>query len=126
MTDKEILETVHRWMNQSLQRDEPDHFHKRRLKDCKDFIEQEWQEQDHPLTKSDEGQMYNITSQIGLENMADTTYSKHWYESEGFQAQQKLGEELQSKWRQANHPRADSDPHRRLDIDEDGTVTNLK
>jgi hypothetical protein len=45
MTDKEILDTVYRWINQSLQRDEPDHFHKRRLKDCKDFIEQGWQSQ---------------------------------------------------------------------------------
>ena len=117
MKDAEILATIHRWMNQSIQRGEDDSFRARRLMDCRDFIEQEWQRQDEETDKY---------STIGLENMADTTYSKHWYESEGFQAQQKLGEERQSKWRQANHPRADSDPHRRLDIDEDGTVTNLK
>ena len=104
MTDKEILDTVHRWMNQSLQRDEPDHFHKRRLKDCKDFIEQEWQEQDHPLTKSDEGQMYNIQSK-SLGKFSDSWYSK----DEKFKNRMDVGER-----------------HRGLDIDEDGTVTNLK
>ena len=46
MKDSEILATVHRWMKQSIQRGEDAHFAKRRLKDCKDFIEQEWQRED--------------------------------------------------------------------------------
>ena len=46
MTDKEILGTVYRWINQSFQRDETPEFSQRRMRDCKDFIEQEWQKQD--------------------------------------------------------------------------------
>ena len=46
MTDKEILSTIHRWMNQSLQRYENESFKAQRLIDCKGFIEQEWQRQD--------------------------------------------------------------------------------
>tara|TARA_Y100000310_G_scaffold256953_1_gene264900 strand:+ start:166 stop:402 length:237 start_codon:yes stop_codon:yes gene_type:complete len=39
---------------------------------------------------------------------------------------QREDEHGESKWRQANHPRADSDPHRELNIGEDGTVKSLK
>ena len=46
MTDKEILATIHRWMNQSIQRGEDESFKAQRMVDCKDFIEQEWQKQD--------------------------------------------------------------------------------
>ena len=46
MTDKEILATVYRWMNQSIQRGEDNAFKAQRIIDCKDFIEQEWQRQD--------------------------------------------------------------------------------
>ena len=46
MTDQEILATVYRWISQSLERNEPDEFHKRRMKDCRDYIEREWQRQD--------------------------------------------------------------------------------
>ena len=38
----------------------------------------------------------------------------------------KQDEHGESKWRQANHPRADSNPHRELVIGEDGTVKELK
>ena len=65
MTDKEILTEVYN-----------------RLREGKDliggyavivdFIEQEWQ-------RRDEEEYSDQYSTIGLENMADTTYSKHWY-----------------------------------------------
>ena len=46
MTDKEILGTIYRWIQQSNSRDEnPDHT-RQRLKDFQGFIEQEWQRQD--------------------------------------------------------------------------------
>ena len=53
MTDKEILATVYRWMNQSTQRDEDNTFKAQRMIDCKDFIEQEWQRQDDERPKAD-------------------------------------------------------------------------
>ena len=46
MTDKEILSVVHRWMNQSIQRDEDEPTQARRMIDCRNFIEQEWQKED--------------------------------------------------------------------------------
>jgi hypothetical protein len=109
MKDAEILATVYRWMNQSIQRGEDDSFKARRMVDCKEFIEQEWQRQDEETDKN---------STIGLENMADTTYSKHWYDKpktykmpDGYSVDQ--GGALDER-------------HRGLDIGEDGTVTNLK
>ena len=87
MTDKEILATIYRWVQQANSRDEnPDHT-RQRLKDIQSFVEQEWQKQDEA---------------VGFTEFHN-----------------------ESKWRQANHPRADSDPHRGLDISEDGTVTKL-
>ena len=70
MKDAEILATIHRWMNQSIQRGEDDSFKAQRMVDCKEFIEQEWQRQDEETDKY---------STIGLENMSDTTYSQGWY-----------------------------------------------
>ena len=46
MTDKKILETIYRWIQQANSRDEnPDHT-RQRLKDFQSFIEQEWQKAD--------------------------------------------------------------------------------
>lgn len=67
MTDKEILATVYRWIQQANSRDEnPDHT-RQRLKDFQSFIEQEWQKQDE-LLKQEQEDAY-----------AGTTFSKHWY-----------------------------------------------
>ena len=55
MTDREILSTVHRWMNQSIQRDEDEPTQARRLNDCRNFIDQEWQREDERVTLA----MYN-------------------------------------------------------------------
>lgn len=55
MTDREILSTVHRWMNQSIQRDEDEPTQARRLIDCRNFIDQEWQREDERVTLA----MYN-------------------------------------------------------------------
>ena len=74
MNDKEILETVYRWMNQSIDRGEEASFSKSRLKDCKDFIEQEWQKRDEAAEAADE-MMETATETFG----EDTTFSKHWY-----------------------------------------------
>jgi hypothetical protein len=80
MTDKEILDEVYRRLVDE----------KRKYKTVLpspiiSFIEQEWQKadelDDHPLTKSDEGQMYNINSadvaeierHVGLEIDEDGT-----------------------------------------------------
>ena len=58
MTDKEILEEVYKMCRNPFERwGYPTNLP---MSDVKSFIEQEWQNQDHPLTKSDEGQMYNI------------------------------------------------------------------
>tara|TARA_Y100000310_G_scaffold325275_1_gene388512 strand:+ start:225 stop:491 length:267 start_codon:yes stop_codon:yes gene_type:complete len=46
MKDTEILRTIHRWMNQSIQRDEDEPTQARRMIDCRNFIEQEWQRED--------------------------------------------------------------------------------
>ena len=64
MTDKEILDEVYRMVSNGYVADIQD--------DVKSFIEQEWQ-------KRDEEEYSDQYSTIGLENMADTTYSKHWY-----------------------------------------------
>ena len=55
MTDRGILSTVHRWMNQSIQRDEDEPTQARRLIDCRNFIDQEWQREDERVTLA----MYN-------------------------------------------------------------------
>ncbi|MAF25652.1 hypothetical protein CL634_08800 [bacterium] len=115
MTDKEMLGTIHRWINQSLQRDEPE-MHERRLRDCKNFIEQEWQKQDDELgewrnevfAKSDDGQMYNMNEQDVNENSAGEgahadsygQFSDTWYK--------------------------DDKRHRGLKIGPDGSVTGIK
>mgnify|MGYP001035289376 FL=1 len=66
MTDKEILETIYRWIQQANSRDEnPDHT-RQRLKDCQDFIEQEWQKHDDPQQQS----------------KALGQFSKTWYEAD--------------------------------------------
>ena len=76
MNDKKILDTVYRWMNQSIERDEDSHFSKRRLKDCRDFIEQEWQKRDEKDAKVAVDEMMENATEIFGE---DTTFSKHWY-----------------------------------------------
>ena len=98
MTDKEILDEVYKMCCNPFERC-----------DVKSFIEQEWQKQDEETDKY---------STIGLENMSDTTYSKHWYSKpktykmpDGYSVDQ--GGVLDER-------------HRGLDIGEDGTVTNLK
>jgi hypothetical protein len=105
MTDKEILATIYRWVQQANSRDEnPDHT-RQRLKDIQSFVEQEWQKQDEAQSKS-----------LGQ-------FSETWYDPN---SEARVTSE-ESKWRQANHPRADSsDPHRGLDISEDGTVTRIR
>jgi len=64
MTDKEILERVYEKLREPLYLMPQDR--RAFVWKCRDtisYIEQEWQRQDelddHPLTKSDEGQMYN-------------------------------------------------------------------
>jgi hypothetical protein len=46
LSDREILDTVHRWMSQSKWRGESEEEMAKRLIDCKDYIEQEWQRRD--------------------------------------------------------------------------------
>jgi len=85
MTDKQILAEVYRRLQDycsSFRRE--GHLGVNRY-DIKEFIEEEWQKvdelDDHPLTKSDEGQMYNINSidaaeierHVGLEIGEDGT-----------------------------------------------------
>ena len=107
MTDKEILATIYRWVQQANSRDEnPDHT-RQRLKDIQSFVEQEWQKHDDDGLRPQQ------------QSKALGEFSKTWYKEDYDDPNS------ESKWRQANHPRADSDPHRGLDISEDGTVTKL-
>jgi len=60
MTDKEILDKVYERLKDRY------HSPEQKMFSTIDFIQQEWQRRDeeemgdHPLTKSDEGQMYNV------------------------------------------------------------------
>ena len=76
MKDKEILATVYRWMNQSIQRGEDAHFAKRRLKDCKDFIEREWQKEDE-LDKSVEQMLNANVNEECKGHFSDSWYNKN-------------------------------------------------
>tara|TARA_Y100000310_G_C20243421_1_gene605695 strand:- start:72 stop:404 length:333 start_codon:yes stop_codon:yes gene_type:complete len=110
MTDKEILEEVYRRLKES---DDPHGWKTNPLKDgVTSFIEQEWQRQD------------DEPDAIGkLEAKSLGQFSETWYDPN---SEARVTSE-ESKWRQANHPRADSsDPHRGLDISEDGTVTRIR
>ena len=67
MKDDQILATVFRWMSQSIDRAEDDKTMARRLRDCRDYIEREWQKEDELedwrselFAKADDGQMYNL------------------------------------------------------------------
>ena len=63
MTDKEILEEVYRRIIVIAKNGDANVPSQVRFKEFRDFVEREWQKRDdHPLTKSDEGQMYNITA----------------------------------------------------------------
>ena len=62
MTDTEILEEVYRRATTIATNGDANVPSQIRFKEFRDFIEIEWQRQDHPLTKSDEGQMYNMSS----------------------------------------------------------------
>ena len=64
MCDKKILDTVYRWMNQSIERNEDSHFSKRRLKDCRDFIEQEWQRRDEKDAKVAADEMMEAADEV--------------------------------------------------------------
>ena len=97
MTDKQILEEVYRRLKES---DDPHGWKTNPLKDgVTSFIEQEWQKQDEAQSKL---QRWQIEAKSGHN---DGWTQKHY--------QDKIDE------------RADSDPHRGLDISEDGTVTKL-
>ena len=107
MTDRQILEEVYRRLKENVQ----DRAIYRRC-DITNFIEQEWQRQD------------DEPDAIGkLEAKSLGQFSETWYDPN---SEARVTSE-ESKWRQANHPRADSsDPHRGLDISEDGTVTRIR
>jgi hypothetical protein len=97
MNDKEILATVYRWMNQSIQRDEDEPTQARRLIDCRNFIDQEWQKQDdlkdwrnEVFAKADNGQTYKMPDDYGVDQGG--SYERH----------------------------------RKLDIDEDGSVKGIE
>ena len=64
MSDKKILDTVYRWMNQSIVRNEDSHFSKRRLMDCRDFIEQEWQRRDEKDAKVAADEMMEAADEV--------------------------------------------------------------
>ena len=68
MTDKKILEEVYRRLKETTDNG----FEVHNFTSVTSFIEQEWQ-------RRDEEEYSDQYSTIGLENMADTTYSKHWY-----------------------------------------------
>jgi len=55
MTDKQILGTIYRWLQQANSRDENPDQTRQRLKDFQSFIEQEWQKEDErDLSESDQ------------------------------------------------------------------------
>jgi hypothetical protein len=65
MKDSEILATVFRWMSQSIDRAEDDKTMARKLRDCRDYIQTEWQKEDERedwrnevFLKNDDGQRY--------------------------------------------------------------------
>ena len=98
MTDKQILEEVYRRLKES---DDPHGWKTNPLKDgVTSFIEQEWQKQDEAQSNL---QRWQIEAKSGHN---DGWTQKHY--------QDKIDE------------RADSDPHRGLDISEDGTVTRIR
>jgi len=67
MTDAEILEEVYRRATIIATNGDANVPSQVRFKEFRDFIEREWQRQDHPLTKSDEGQMYNIHRSLEID-----------------------------------------------------------
>ena len=102
MTDKKILEEVYRRLKETTDNG----FEVHNFTSVTSFIEQEWQ-------RRDEEEYSDQYSTIGLENMADTTYSKHWY-GDGCSSQ---------------HDSCDAqeiERHRGLEIGEDGTVKEIK
>ena len=69
MQDSEILATVHRWMKQSMEREESVAVMGNRLVDCKEYIDEQWklqdehkEWQDEVFAKNDDGQKYNVHS----------------------------------------------------------------
>ena len=124
MTNKEILEEVYKRLGgrsgHGFSHDSQS------IRAIRSFIEQEWQradeeertkwEDDHPLTKWDEGQMYNTNEQDVNENSAGGGahghFSQSWYKKtykmpDGYSVDQ--GGALDER-------------HRGLEIGEDGTV----
>ena len=108
MTDKEILSTVHRWMNQSIQRNEDEPTQAKRMTDCIDFIEQEWQRKDDEVTVA----MYN----------RNRAYEDHVSSVDEIEART-------DDWHGSDPCTNDIkeiERHRGLEIGEDGTVTEVK
>ena len=69
MKDSEILATIHRWMKQSMEREESTAVMGNRLVDCAEYIEEQWRlEDEHTdwqnelFAKNDDGQQYSTTN----------------------------------------------------------------
>ena len=65
MSNTEILATIHRWMKQSMEREESVAVMGNRLVDCKEYIDEQWKlQEEHEewrnevFAKNDDGQMY--------------------------------------------------------------------
>ena len=74
MTDSEILAPLHRWMKQSMERDESAAVMGNRLVDCKEYVDEQWklqdehkEWQDEVFAKNDDGQMFYSTADIHRE-----------------------------------------------------------
>tara|TARA_B100000809_G_C15039828_1_gene495136 strand:+ start:461 stop:790 length:330 start_codon:yes stop_codon:yes gene_type:complete len=106
MTDKEILATIYRWVQQANSRDEnPDHT-RQRLKDIQSFVEQEWQKEDDSQQQSK-----------ALGEFSKTWYKEDYPDGPITDGDKKLKEMLDV---------VDTERHRVLEIGEDGTVTRVK
>ena len=139
MTNKEILEEVYTRLKAVVKADRALSVYRR--SDIISFIEQEWQRadeeertkwenahlgiSDHPLTKWDEGQMYNANEQDVNENSAGGGahgyFSSSWYKKECEVSKKcpqigDMGSETKSV------DAKDIERHRGLEIGEDGTV----
>jgi len=73
MTDSEILATLHRWMKQSMERDESAAVMGNRLVDCKEYVDEQWKLQDEHkewrdevFAKNDDGQSYNVHRELEI------------------------------------------------------------
>jgi len=118
MSNTEILATVHRWMKQSMEREESVAVMGNRLVDCKEYIDEQWKlQEEHEewrnevFAKNDDGQMYKAQDALAQETQAKSLgqFSETWYD----------------KRHAACHGK-EANRHRELEIGEDGTVTNLK